>query len=208
MAKVKQPKSAYEIKMAEAIIAHKALQEQKAIAQLDNPEVVNSLLETQDDIILDGMISQLSKAYNKPIYAINFNGSSSKVIAIASALTFAPKEVRALIPTQLYTLFSERIRDGLIENSGRFPYYRKPVTLDMSDGTTRVFDEESSAIAMAGEKANLPKLNASLFLAKMALGLIADVEVTQSAYDREWNRLSAKAHKDATLAEVLEDAVA
>ena len=211
MAKVNtksKPKSAYELKMLEAISRHQAVQEQKAIKQLDNLEVVNSLLEQQDDIVLDGLLQTLEKAYSKPIYAINFNGSSSKLIAICNALTFAPKGVRELIPASMYTLLNDRIRDSIIENSGRFPYYRKPVELEMSDGTTRIFDEESSVRAMQGEKANLEKLNASLFLASMSLNLQADVEVTSQAYDREWSRALSKAQKEATLAEVLEEAVA
>lgn len=205
----RKPKlTAYQIKAQEAIDAQMKANETKAIAQLENPEVVNALIEQQDDVMLDGMLAELEKAYGKPVYAINFNGSASKVIAIANALTFAPKGVRELIPASMYTLLSERVRDSIIENSGRFPYFRKPVMLEMADGTVQEFDKESSEVAMNGTRANLDKLNASLFLAKMSLGLNGDVEVTEIAYNSEWNRAIIKAEKDKLSDTLLEEAVA
>ena len=173
--------------------AAQAKRNQKDLAMLNTDTGAQRFLREQDAKVLDTIIDQISAAYNRDIMTgYKFEDNIEKMVAIATNLQFAKRDVRDLLTPSskddldLYELFDRDLRDMVVTSYGSLPYLREVTTITHTDGEIIVLDQEACDRAEQGIPANVEKLNVAINIIASKLGLYADYEATQRQEEQAW----------------------
>lgn len=178
----------------------------RELAMLDKPTYVDYVLAKDDSVILDRIISDISEAYQAPVYAgFTYAENVEKLVAICNKLQFAKAEQRELISEDYYQIFDRAIRDMVIEAYGQLPYSREVTTIELADGTIEQLDADLVSRAKAGIKPNVPQLQTAIDILANTLNLTATYTVTQSEADKAWDIAKGKITKVERLQAIASD---
>lgn len=176
----------------------KAQAEQRQLNLLSTEAGINSYLGVEDKKLLDSICARIAVAYDKPVVSgFQFTENLEILVAITNRLQYANKNVRELLEPgetdlDLYSIFDRGIRDDILEAYGSLPYIREATVLTMPDGTVEILDQEMVDSAKAGIPCNVEKLNASIEILSLRLGLYGQYKATQEQADRAFTQASQK----------------
>lgn len=177
------------------IKAQRALSREEAQLQRieSNVDYVDYLLAKDDSAQLDEILSNISKAYNAPVYTgYMFDDNVEKIVAICSKLQYAKGTVREAIPADYYEVFDRTLRDKVLEAYGALPYHREPTVIEVAEGEFETLDEDLVARAKTGIKPDVAKLQTAIDIISDELQLQVRYTVPQHRADIAWNSAVAR----------------
>lgn len=173
---------------------------------LDNPNYVNLVLGDRDSEILDAIIAKLEEASDgTPLFTgYTFDDNTEKLVAIVNKLQFAPRDIRAAIPREYYSIFDRATRDMVIKAYGRLPYFKEATQLTLADGSIKVLDPESTERNMKGVKPDIETLELGCKVLASKLRLVGKLDISKQRIDEAWSRAETKAETEYTLYQLKE----
>ena len=178
---------------------------EREVLKLDNPIYQDYVLNKDDAPMLDAILDNIAKAYNRPIgIGYTYNENVEKIVAIASKLQYADAKTRELINPDYYDIFDRTIRDMLLKGYGQLPYQRQVTTIETTRGTIEL-DRDLVERAKQGTKPNIALLSEALDIVATNLGLCGTYVVSETEARIAWDNSVSKLAKLDTLQSIKEE---
>ena len=177
----------------------KARKEEKTIKVLSTKVGQERYLQKEDTKTLEAIMKLIESVTEKPVFrGFAFNANVERIVGICNALQYMKGNLRENIEDTLWNVFTDDLRDQVLEAYGRLPYLAEPTLIEVNGQMIDV-DPEAVERAKAGVQADVASLETLVNIIALDLGLDGEYTVTQAQADKAWNIAVNKLKKNEIL---------